>query len=164
MKICTKCQVSKSLTEFHKNRTRKDGLNEQCKSCRKSEHKERYSDIETRARILGRAKKRYHNDPEKYKQKVSRRAFELKLRAVNILGGRCFVCGEDHPAKLQFHHRNPAEKLFCLSHGSTLSKTKQISWAQIVAEINKCDLLCANCHFLHHSNWDEFWKEIKSNQ
>lgn len=33
VKQCTKCQIIKSTTEFYRNRTRKDGFNEWCKSC-----------------------------------------------------------------------------------------------------------------------------------
>ena len=55
-------------------------------------------------------------------------------------------CGETHPACLEFHHRDPATKKFNVAHGAASSK----AWATIQAEIEKCDVLCANCHRKEH--------------
>jgi hypothetical protein len=55
---------------------------------------------------------------------------------------RCTRCGEDHPATLDFHHRNPDEKDFAAFEISHRSWGK----ARILREIAKCDVLCANCH------------------
>lgn len=58
----------------------------------------------------------------------------------------CAQCGENHPATLQFHHCNPAEKDFNLAEilkdGYGLEKIKR--------EIEKCIVLCANCHAKYH--------------
>ena len=57
-------------------------------------------------------------------------------------GGKCHVCGYDRcPAALQFHHRDPAEKSFALSHDGVAR-----SIARATAEATKCVLLCANYH------------------
>jgi hypothetical protein len=72
-----------------------------------------------------------------------RKALESKTECVKYLGGKCEICGYgDHIAALQFHHNNPSEKefdltkRFCNGHG--LDKLRH--------ELNKCSLLCANCH------------------
>lgn len=63
-----------------------------------------------------------------------------KLKAVEYKGGKCQLCGYDKSVKaLCFHHRVPAEKSFNISGCS-------ISWDRLVLELDKCDLLCANCH------------------
>jgi hypothetical protein len=62
------------------------------------------------------------------------------------MGQRCRKCGEDHPACLDFHHRDPSTKLFNISR-AVLS---QMSKVKILAEIAKCDVLCANCHRKAH--------------
>ena len=68
-----------------------------------------------------------------------------KIRAVNYLGGKC-PCGQDHPSALQFHHRDPATKLFSVT-SKELSSPKKYPWATaIVPELEKCDLLCSVCH------------------
>lgn len=63
-----------------------------------------------------------------------------KLRAVFYKGGSCQLCGYDKSIRaLQFHHLSNGEKDFNIS---SVSK----SWQTIKAELDKCILLCANCH------------------
>lgn len=65
---------------------------------------------------------------------------KLKVRMIAYKGGSCQICGYDkHPAALEFHHRNPADKKFKLSGNS-------LKFEAVRAELDKCDLLCANCH------------------
>jgi hypothetical protein len=69
-----------------------------------------------------------------------------KEMAVDYKGGKCVRCGYDkHPAALQFHHTNPEEK------SANWGKLKSKSWKKITEEIDKCILLCANCHAIEHS-------------
>lgn len=60
----------------------------------------------------------------------------------------CTDCGEQRPATLQFHHLNPEDKMFnigeAIRYGISLDKIKQ--------EIQKCVVLCANCHAIRHFN------------
>jgi hypothetical protein len=71
---------------------------------------------------------------------VSRKRRNLKLKAIEFLGGKCQACGYAKcAAALDFHHEN--EKNFDLSTGGFTR-----SWARILAEVKKCILLCANCH------------------
>ena len=61
----------------------------------------------------------------------------------------CVQCGENHPATLAFHHRDPSEKEVVL--GRAVAEGWGIE--RIQREIAKCDVLCANCHRkLHASN------------
>jgi len=69
----------------------------------------------------------------------------LKRRAVDYLGGKCITCGYNKSVKaLQFHHRDPSQKSF------TIGKKNGLKWDTIRPELDKCDLLCANCHFEIH--------------
>ena len=69
-----------------------------------------------------------------------------KREAVAYLGGKCMKCGyKRHLAALQFHHRNPRDKKFNIHKGITLSMDR------VKSELDKCDLLCANCHMFIHS-------------
>lgn len=64
-----------------------------------------------------------------------------KEKAVQLLGGKCQLCGYDKCNQaLQFHHKNPEKKEF------GISGMYCISWERIEREIKKCILLCANCH------------------
>lgn len=76
-------------------------------------------------------------------QRIYRRKREIANEAK--VGG-CIRCGELELAALDFHHRNPSERLFTL--GSNIaSRTVEA----IKAEIAKCDVLCANCHRKLHA-------------
>jgi hypothetical protein len=65
----------------------------------------------------------------------------------------CEKCGETNPIVLQFHHRAGEEKLFNVGDSST----KERKWDILLKELEKCDVLCANCHRLLH--WDEMHDE-----
>lgn len=69
-----------------------------------------------------------------------------RLRAYNDLGGKCNKCGETDIFKLHFHHIDPTQKEFQLS-----KITAHIPWAIIKHELDKCILLCANCHASLHA-------------
>lgn len=73
---------------------------------------------------------------------VSNRRKTLKRMAVEYKGGCCTMCGYDkYIGALEFHHLNPDEKDFNLG-----GKRQTTSWDNIRKEIDKCVLLCANCH------------------
>lgn len=58
---------------------------------------------------------------------------------------KCTKCGFNHPAALDFHHVNPAEKehnVHRLISNGRFSKAME--------EVQKCIVLCANCHRIHH--------------
>ena len=63
-------------------------------------------------------------------------------------GKSCTSCGyNEHPEILQFHHKNKREKEFTIGN---ISATNRKDKALIKKEIEKCILLCPNCHFLLH--------------
>lgn len=75
-------------------------------------------------------------------QKTKKRA--IKHRLIEYKGGKCQICGYDKcEGALQFHHRNPREKDFALS---SVNLNRDFSMDALYAEVDKCDLVCANCH------------------
>jgi AraC-like DNA-binding protein len=88
-------------------------------------------------------------------KKINR--YAKKLKAINHLGGFCSKCGEDNFFKLTFHHKENKEY--------KLSEIKEYRWSIIEKEINKCDLLCHNCHREHHhiENEDSWNRKAKLN-
>ena len=81
-------------------------------------------------------------------ESVQRRRDKVKVLSVQYLGGKCCKCGYNKCIKaLEFHHLNPTQKEFALSkQGHTRS------WEKIKIELDKCVLLCANCHRELHAN------------
>lgn len=65
------------------------------------------------------------------------------LSDIRVASG-CKVCGERHPACLEFHHRDQSTKEL------NFSSSKAMSRSRLAAEVAKCDVLCANCHKKHH--------------
>jgi len=58
---------------------------------------------------------------------------------------KCTKCEQNHPAALDFHHTNPAEK------ENLVSKLVSTGcFAAAMEEVQKCIVLCANCHRIHH--------------
>lgn len=74
---------------------------------------------------------------------------DIKKDSVAYLGGACSGCGYDaYPEALQFHHRDPATKGRKISDFARIAKEAQ---ADRYAELDKCILLCANCHAEQHA-------------
>lgn len=61
----------------------------------------------------------------------------------------CSACGESHPACIEFHHKDRTLKDFALSTAAH----RNYSLERIKEEIEKCEILCSNCHRKLH--WDE---------
>ena len=82
-------------------------------------------------------------------EEVLERKKKLKEKAIEYSGGKCIKCGYDkYIGALEFHHRDPLHKDFSISAHANRS------WTLIKIELDKCDLLCANCHReLHGKKW-----------
>ena len=80
---------------------------------------------------------------------VARRRRNLKQQAVNYKGGKCVVCGYDKSlVALSFHHRNNKE--FGVS-----AKGYTRSWERVRSELDRCILVCHNCHAEIHAGLHE---------
>lgn len=67
---------------------------------------------------------------------------KLKAKAISFKGGKCLLCGYDRcNAALEFHHLDKTAKGFGLSKGGRIR-----SWESIMKELDKCILVCSNCH------------------
>jgi predicted HNH restriction endonuclease len=88
-------------------------------------------------------KARKYKEYIRVKQRESKR--KRKLEAIEYLGGKCRKCENIyHPAIYEFHHKDPITK------DRDPSKMLSLSWNRLQNELDKCDLLCANCHRLVH--------------
>jgi hypothetical protein len=157
-KRCSRCNKTKDVSEFSKNVKAKDGLASSCKLCAKGYHEEWRKDPKNLEVMRKRAVAHYRQDPIRKRKATATSQTAAKLKAMAYLGSSC-PCGENHPAVCQFHHRDPSTKLFNLTT-KILILTKKYPWDMIEAELDKCDLLCGNCHAKHHSvltNLDSQW-------
>jgi hypothetical protein len=86
------------------------------------------------------------------------RRYRTKFAAVQYKGGKCECCGWSGPiSAFEFHH-NDNNKEFGI--GTAANK----SWNVVKKEIDKCILLCSNCHRIEHSKHDDkiFLEEVKN--
>jgi hypothetical protein len=68
------------------------------------------------------------------------------LRGIRM-AGKCIKCGwSEHPEILHFHHKDKSKKKFRLSKGSIGC----YSVKTVQSELDKCELLCPNCHMWLH--------------
>lgn len=76
------------------------------------------------------------------------RGRRFKQKCVEYKGGRCQECGYNkYIGALQFHHLDPTQKDFALSKVKSHSFNNKIK-----EELDKCILLCANCHSEIHGS------------
>src|SRR4051794_14851573 len=128
LKRCSMCGASKPLDQFHRNRTRPDGLQNACKPCN-----------------IARNQRWYREHPEDRAQRmdeyVRRRKRMLQRLLLDYLREHpCVDCGEPDPVVLEFDHLRDK-----LANVSTLV-VRRVAWATVIDEIAKCDVVCANCH------------------
>jgi hypothetical protein len=71
-----------------------------------------------------------------------------KKRAIEYLGGKCADCGlkTDFISVYDFHHKEAEDKEANVGRLLVTFRT----WEKIQEEIDKCVLLCANCHRIRH--------------
>lgn len=129
-KKCPKCNKTKSINSFYGDSGRRDKHHPHCKLCCRT-----YA-------------KQYNKDSE-YANK-RRESYRInKIKAIDYLGNECINCGisfnENNACIFQFHHRKPEEKEIAMT------LIFSFTWKRILKELDKCNLLCANCHFLTHN-------------
>jgi hypothetical protein len=169
-KQCTTCKQWKDYeTGFTKCHTRR---NAKCRECQ-SEYYKQYSKHTAAKERLEKYREEYYANPEiilkrkiyqhvrnKNKSKEDRqiqqankreRIKENKLKAVHYKGGQCCICRYAKCMEaLDFHHLHPEDK----DH-SLYDSNRKIQWDLKIHkdEIDKCILVCANCHREIHSGY-----------
>ena len=129
-KFCKNCSTEKPEEEFSFKNKAKGIRQAHCKECHKIWRRSHYEDNKEKEYKRARA----------YKKERQQWLREFKKDK------ECSKCGFKHPAALQFHHREGEEKSFNIAHAAQ----NGIGEDRVLEEIAKCDILCANCHFIEH--------------
>lgn len=91
----------------------------------------------------------HQRNREKRLARIYERKAAIYQHVQNIKSQLCCVdCGQRHPATLQFHHLNSEDKVFNISDAAR----RGTSLERIKKEMEKCIVLCANCHLIRHYN------------
>lgn len=82
----------------------------------------------------------------------------IKQWSLDYKGHKCEKCGYNKcDEALEFHHIEQSEKDFCIS-----DRNIKLDWEEIKKELDKCILLCANCHREEHAKEHKENKEQKN--
>ncbi|MGI8653641.1 MAG: hypothetical protein ACR2LC_00315 [Pyrinomonadaceae bacterium] len=96
--------------------------------------------------------KREWNHRHRLERMLYKRGYhrKRKVKLVLVAGGKCLDCGIEYNGQnaciFHFHHRDREAKEFAIGN-QVVNK----SWQRLLAEMEKCDMLCANCHEMRHS-------------
>ncbi len=135
MKICSACRSEKPLSEFgFKNRVKGIPASK-CKECAKDY-----------------ARKHYAINAEALREGVTSRRRQIgKWWREYKATQKCSRCAECHPATLDWHHTDGSDKTYGISDMVYVG----FSIEAIQREIEKCIVLCANCHRKEHYDLHE---------
>lgn len=130
-KFCPSCKQTKPVEQFNHSKRTKDGYDYRCKECQKASNK-KWCEA---------------NWSNKMKQQ-NERVRDIAEKIANIKTSQgCLICGEETACCLDFHHLDPKSK--------EINPACMISngwgWSRIENELNKCVIVCANCHRKIHA-------------
>ena len=138
-KYCIRCKAEIDISQFNKNPTRRDGLDNLCRT-----HRREYQ------------QKWYKKNREKHIKRVQINNLAVRERNTALLldyllKHPCLDCGESNPLVLEFDHVRgiKTKDISCMIQ-------EKWSWKAIEAEIAKCVVRCANCHrrkTAYEQNW-----------
>jgi len=94
-------------------------------------------------------KKHYKTHTTKYKKIQKERRQEIKVWFAEYKQNLSCPCGENHPACMDFHHLDASQKKAEISYMVANGYSKE----RILAEVEKCTVMCKNCHAKLH--WNE---------
>jgi len=128
LKTCRVCKQTKPISEYHPNKTCSQGVVGTCKLCANIKVSKWYSD-----------------NRSKRQNKANERNQLRKKLVVDHFGDKCHDCHQTYPQCVyQFHHLDSSTKDFNPSKALSMSVSKM--WK----ELEKCIMLCANCHMIRH--------------
>ena len=129
MRICSKCKVEKSTSAFHK---RGESYQTRCKVC-----------------LVEVARFDFQVNKERIYLQRRQRRIEFIAWTRSLKTGTCTDCKLSfHPVAMQWDHRPGEVKLMSVSALSDGRASKE----RILKEIEKCDLVCSNCHAIRTFN------------
>ena len=130
-KVCSKCKRELEVSNFRWKNKSKGLLHSQCKDCQKAQEKIHYQESKERQESVR-----------------STAEFQKERNILLVEKARqcgCKKCGETRFYVLDFHHRDPSQKEYTINR-----MIKSASFDKLLQEIEKCDVLCANCHREFH--------------
>lgn len=139
MKSCAKCREVKPYSEFS---PRGRGYLSFCKKCKREANKDYYR--RNRESCIARSKATFKDRSTRFFTWLSRKS--------------CMDCGISDIRVLQFDHREGVNKRFIISE-----KIRHLAWDTLMKEVEKCDIVCANCHSIRTATRAGYYKKYGFN-
>ena len=95
-------------------------------------------------RLLEKRREHYRNNKQAYIERARAREVEMRDYVLAQKARPCVDCGISYPSEpwlMEFDHRDPITKVAEIG-----KMIKKGSWDRLLAELDKCDLLCVVCH------------------
>jgi hypothetical protein len=128
MKTCTKCKKDLSIDNFPIVNKKIGKISSKCLECKREYDREYWNKIK--------AEKGVRKNEMSKKNRQSKRKYIIEL----LKKSKCVDCGNSDWRVLEFDHRDRKTKSF------NLASSTEFSIQKIQTEIDKCDIVCANCH------------------
>lgn len=143
MKKCSACGEAKPAEDFQKRSKSSDGLAGKCRPCKRAYDNAHYA---------------AHRDSRRpyitSNREVKRELLRMWIKEY-LLAHPCVDCGEGRFVLLDFDHRDSKDKTRSISDMLRAA----VSRDTLLAEVQKCDVRCANCHRLRTA--EQFgWKKL----
>lgn len=142
MPTCSKCEIDKPLSEYPKSQNKR-GFMYHCRDCQRQYGRNHYKNNKTS--VISRNRRW-----DKIQTDLTRNFIYNYL-----ITHQCVDCGETDIIVLEFDHVR-GEKLCNIS--LIFSGGKAFNIGEITAEIEKCDVRCANCHARQTAKRGNFWR------
>ena len=133
-RVCSNCGCTKGLEEFTKNSSCVEGRTQCCKDCVNSSQN-------LKASMNPDYKEMRRNSARRGKERT--RARMLEYHGGTLSCADCKFTSEIYSV-FDYHHLDP------LTKEHTVSSILDWKWETIKTEMDKCELLCANCHRIRH--------------
>lgn len=132
MPTCCHCGFPKDEDDFHFRNKAKGTRQPYCKECKKGFSKAWYTSHKAdHKKVVQRNNRRYQQETRKIIDKIKDKP--------------CADCGHRFPSVvMDFDHVDPTSKLFSIAN----RMARTVSLEVLLAEISKCEVVCANCHRL----------------
>lgn len=115
-----------------------------CRECSKIRMQRKREKPDFKANEAAKMRRWRKTNPEAYKAQYTAEFEKRRQILLDARAGGCGTCGEKDPSCLDFHHRDRTTK------EGHIGEFRKFGMKRLLAEIAKCDVLCANCHRKHH--------------
>jgi hypothetical protein len=102
-----------------------------------------------KCKLCGKPVQRNSNSSKCYSCFFNQRQSQMILKVQDIVGDKCWICGYNRTWRnIAFHHVDKSQKLF----GLTTREFVGYKWSRVFIEMQKCVVVCMNCHGEIHDN------------